>query len=224
VSAGGARSSLRSGSYSLLLPAGAYSLYADDADYLSGLPPRFIAGVPITADTTIDIELTGIEVSGRVSGPDGLPMDSVRVRAEYVVQNLTKSDGSYRLYVPPGPYRIWFQPPHPFYIFPRVTAPMTISAPVSIDSDLSGVEWTGTVRRLGTREPLSGIRLLVTQVGDEVGRSAAISSGTQGEFRFILERYRSYDLQTNTLGTSGWTTSLQGVAATADTTFEVLIP
>jgi len=219
---GSAYAPLRSGSYSLLLPAGVYSLHARDANSYSGLPARYVGGVPITADTTIDIDFTGIEVSGHVSGPEGLPMDSVRVRAEYVVQNYTKPDGSYRLYVPTGTYRIWFLPPHA-YILPRVTAPMTVSAPVTIESDFSGVEWTGTVRRLGTGVPLPEVHLFVRQVGDEVGRGASAVSGAQGEFRFILERDRSYDLQTYTPG-SGWTTRLQGVAATADTTLEILVP
>ena len=219
---GNAYAPLRSGSYSLLLPAGVYSLHARDANSYSGLPARYVGGVPITADTTIDIDFTGIEVSGHVSGPEGLPMDSVRVRAEYVVQNYTKPDGSYRLYVPTGTYRIWFLPPHA-YILPRVTAPMTVSAPVTIESDFSGVEWTGTVRRLGTGVPLPEVHLFVRQVGDEVGRGASAVSGAQGEFRFILERDRSYDLQTYTPG-SGWTTRLQGVAATADTTLEILVP
>jgi hypothetical protein len=223
TSSGSARSSLTNGNFSLLLPAGAYSFFVRDKDFLSGLPGRSIAGVPINADTTIDIELNGIAVSGHVSGPDGLPMEGVRVRAEYLVQNATKADGSYRLYVPPGSYPIWFLPPFPYYIFPRVKV-VTINAPISLDCDLSGVEWTGTVRRLGAGESVPGVLLLVTQVGDEFDRVIAIESGAQGEFRFILERDRSYDLKTYTPGTSEATIRLQGVAATADTTFDILIP
>jgi hypothetical protein len=217
-----ARSSLTNGNYSLLLPAGTYSFFADDKDFLSGLPGRSIIGVPIAADTTIDIELNGIAVSGHVFGPDGLPMEGVRVRAEYLVQNATKADGSYRLYVPPGSYPIRFQAPSS-YIFPRVNV-VTITAPISLDCDLGGVEWTGTVRRLGTGESLSGVSIVVTQVGDEYERAAAVGSGAQGEFRFILERDRSYDLKTYSPGTTGATIRLQGVAATADTTFDILIP
>jgi hypothetical protein len=101
---------------------------------------------------------------------------------------------------------------------------VTINAPISLDCDLSGVEWTGTVRRLGAGESVPGVLLLVTQVGDEFDRVIAIESGAQGEFRFILERDRSYDLKTYTPGTSEATIRLQGVAATADTTFDILIP
>jgi hypothetical protein len=221
---GGVRTPLRNGSYSLLLPASTYAFYASDADHLSGLPGRSIASVAITADTTIDFELNGIPVSGHVYGPDGRPMDGVWVRIEFLVQNLTKADGSYLLYAPPGDHRIWFRPPYPFYIFPRVTDPVTVAAPVSIDCDLSGVEWAGTVRRLETGESVSGITLAVTQVGDELGRVAAIKSGPQGEFRFVLERDRPYDLKTYDPGTSEPTIRLQDVAATADTTFDVLVP
>lgn len=221
---GGARSPLANGSYSLLLPGGTYSFNARDADYLSGLPGRSITGVAISADVAMDIELNGIPVSGHVYGPDGLPMGDVRVRADYVVQSVTEADGSYLLYPPSGTYRIWFQPPSPFYIFPRVTDPVTIGGPVSIDADLSGAEWTGTVRRVGTGESVSDVTLLVRQVGDELRRVAAIRSGPQGEFRFVLERDRSYDLETYDSGTGEWTIRLQAVAATADTTFEILIP
>jgi len=93
-------------------------------------------------------------------------MEGVRVRVEHLVLNTTKPDGSYRLYVPPGTHRIRFEPPGPRYIFPRITEPLAIVSPVTVDRDLGGVEWRGTVRRIGTGEPVPDIGLVVTQVGD----------------------------------------------------------
>lgn len=221
---GGVRAPLKNASYSFLLPAGIYSFYASDADHLSGLAGRSISGVAITADTTIDIELTGVPVSGHVYGPDGLPMDSIAVGITYLATNLTKPDGSYQLYVPPGTYQVLFVPPYPRYIFPRVTDPVVISGPTTIDGDLSGVEWTGTVRRTGTGEPAADVRIIVTQAGDELYLSAAIKSGPQGEFRFVLEPGHAYDLETYDSTALYWTTRLHDVAATADTTFDILVP
>ena len=220
----GASSALSDGNYSLLLPAATYSLFGSDANYWSGFPGRVMQGVPITADTTIEIQLDGILVSGNVVGPDGLPMEGVAVEANYVARIRTNVDGSYRLYVPPGTYRIWFRPPYPFYIFPRVTDSIAIDSPVSIDGDLGGVEWAGTVRRLGTGDPAPGIFLVVTQVADELQRSAAIKSGSQGEFRFILEPGHSYNLRTHDFVTDEERFPLLGVAATSDTTFEIFLP
>jgi hypothetical protein len=180
--------------------------------------------VSITGDTTIDIQLEGIPVSGNVLGPDGLPLEDAGVEAGYAARIRTRIDGSYRLYVPSGTYRIWFRPPHPFYIFPRVTDPIAITGPVSIDCDLRGVEWVGTVRRLGTGDPAPGVILIVTQVGDEFERGAAIESGPQGGFRFVLEPNHSYGLRVYDPVAGEYSTPVQDVAAIADTTFEILIP
>ena len=220
----GASSPLNEGHYSLLLPAGTYSLVGSDANYWSGFPARRMGDVSIKADTTIDLQLIGIQVSGTVIGPEGLPMEGVAVEARYVARNHTNIDGTYRLYVPPGTYRIWFRPPYPFYIFPRVTDSIPINSPVSIDGDLRGFEWAGTVRRLGTGDPASGITLGVTQVADELQRRGAIRSGSQGEFRFILEPGHSYNLSTYDPVTNERRIPLQGIAATSDTTFEIFLP
>ena len=224
---GYAASWLKQGSYSLLLPAGTYLFHAGAADYWSGFSPERRESVQIAADTTIDFHLGGILVSGKVLGPDGPPMEGVAVEARGengYVQNRTAIDGGYRLYVPSGPYRLWFRPPHPFYIIPRIVGPLTITAPISIDGDLSGIEWSGTVRRLGTNEPAPGISIAARMVDDDDQRAAAIRTGLQGEFRFVLEADRRYDLTTYDPESGEQAVRLHGVAATADTTLEILIP
>ncbi len=222
-----ATSLLKRGSYSLLLPAGRYSFYAVAANYWSGFSPGRKESVSVTADTTIDFQLDGIQISGRVLGPDGLPMRDVAVMARganynYTVQKRTTTDGNYQLFVPPGSYRLWFRPPHPFFIMPRVVGPMTITEPTSVDCNLSGIEWAGTIRRIGTNEPVPGITVLVKMIeGDDQG--AAILTGPQGDFRFILEADRRYDLATHDPENRETVVKVHGVTATTDTTLEILI-
>ena len=218
---------LRQGSYSLLLPGGRYSFYAGAANYWSGFSPERKESVSIAADTIIDFQLDGIQVSGRVRGPDGLPMRDVAVRAQganYSIQNRTAADGSYRLYVPSGLYRLWFSPPYPFFIIPRVVGPLAVTVPTSIDEDLSGIEWTGSVRRSDTNEPAPGITVVVKVIEDGDERIAAIRTGPQGEFRFILEADRRYDLATSDPERRETVVRMQGVTATTDTTLRILIP
>lgn len=220
-----AMSLLKQGSYSLLLPAGGYSFHAGAANHWSGFYPGRQESVLIDADTTIDFWLDGISVSGKVLGPDGLPMKDVGVEARaarHSVQNRTATDGNYQLYIPSGSYRLWFRPPHPFFIMPRVVGPMTITEPTSIDGDLSGIEWAGTIRRIGTNEPVPGITVLVKMIeGDDQG--AAILTGPQGDFRFILEADRRYDLSTHDPERRETVARVHGVTATTDTTLEILI-
>jgi hypothetical protein len=224
---GFASSPVRQGSYSLFLPAGKYSFQAGSDDYWSGFSPMRQESVQIPADTTIHFRLNGILISGKVLGPDGLAMKNVGVHAEGIGQfayarNRTTVDGGYRLYVPSGSYRLWFRPPHPA-IIPRVVGPQTITVPTSIDVDLSGIEWSGTVRLFGTNEPAPGIIVLVRMIDDD-DRSAAIRTGAQGDFRFIVEADRRYDLSTYDEGRREEVVRVQGITAAADTAFEILIP
>jgi hypothetical protein len=217
----------RGGAFSMLLPAGRYAFHVVDRNFLSGLPPLDLQSVPVTADTLITFRLGGIPVSGTVLGPDGLPMQDVRVQAEQpglYVETSTGADGRYRLYVTSDSYRIFFNPPYPFFIIPRVVGPVTITAPASIDCDLSGIQWTGTVRRSGSNDPVSGMTVAVDMLDDAYHRSAAIGTGSQGEFRLIVEPGRQYDLVAYDPNTYRIAASVPGVTATADTTFEIVIP
>jgi len=226
---------IKHGDYSLLLPGGRYSLQATAANYWSGLYPERQESLSIDADTTIDFRLGGISVSGRVLGPDGLPMRDVGVEARspmiagievnrtYPVQGRTSADGRYQLYLPTSSYSIWFRPPHPFFIVPRVVGPVTITEPTSIDVDLAGIEWAGTVKRVDTHEPAPGISVTVKLAGDEK-RAASTRSGPRGDFRFILEADQCYDLETYDPTTRERVVMLQGLTASADTLLAIHIP
>jgi len=224
---GSASSNFRGGGFSLRLPAGRYSFRAVNGNYLGGLPPLESQSVPISADTLIAFHLGGIPVSGTVLGPDGVPKQDVRVEVETTglyVQSVTGADGRYRLYVQSGSYRVLFRPPYPFFIIPRVVGPVTIATPASIDCDLSGIEWTGIVRRSGTNDPVSRATVAVDMLDDADYRGAAIYTGPQGEFRFIMEAGRRYDLLAYDPNTHRIAATVRGITATSDTTFEILLP
>jgi hypothetical protein len=61
-------------------------------------------------------------------------------------------------------------------------------------------------------------------IEDDDQRAAAIHTGSQGEFRFIVEADRRYDLTTYDPQIGEEVVRLRGVTATADTTLEILIP
>jgi hypothetical protein len=221
----GTMSQTKEGSYSLFLPHGRYSLQGGTANYWSGFYPARQESVPIEADTTIDFRLGGISVSGVVLGPDGFPMRDAGVEARSnsrFIQQRTDADGHYQLYVPPDSYLVRFSPPHPFYITSRVVGPLTITEPTSIDANLSGTEWIGTVQREGTNEPVPGMIVLVGREGDD--RMAAITVGPRGEFRFILETGQRYGFQVYDPVRRERRDMLEGVIASSDTAFTFFVP
>ena len=224
-----ASSRLQQGNYALFVPGGTYGFIAGPADSWSGVPVHSWDSVPIASDTTIDLRLDGLQVSGTVLGPDGVPMAGVRVEpyaqgSQRASKSQTNSEGAYRLYLPSGTYTFHFRPSYPFYIIPRIVGPQSIGTPISIDCDLSGVEWRGTIRRSDTNEPVSGCIVIAAMLDDPYGRVAAIASGAQGEFRFVMEPNQRYDLKVYEPGVDVEVARVPGIAAAADTTFELLIP
>ena len=229
-----AASSIHQGKYSLLLPTGRYSLYARSANYSSGFGPQFLESVTVSADTIIDFQMGGISVSGQVLGPEGRPLKHATVEAEEVrpgtarigfglIMNTTVSDGRYQLYVRPGSYWFWFRCPYPYSILPRIVGPMTIHEPTTINAELSGVEWKGTVRRTGTSSPVYDASVLAKTIEDANQRTTAIRVDSLGAFRLILEPGLRYDLETyDPLRRER--NVIEAVTASVDTTFEVLLP
>ena len=229
---GEAGSSIQHGRYSLLLPGGRYSLSAATADSWAGFWPLVKESVWISADTTIDFQLNGVPISGQVLGPDGHPFKMASVEAEGVVpgrsprgigsiRTMTTSDGRYRLYVPSGSYWLWFRCPHPYYIVPRVIGPVSVSKGTSIDADLSGIEWKGTIRRVDTLEPVQDAIVIARPSIDKDDRAAAIGVDRHGGFRFILERGLSYNLEIADQARREKEV-VEGIVAVADTTFDIL--
>jgi hypothetical protein len=211
------------GTYSLVLPEGPYEFEAR-GHHWSGLPPLRKSTVSVRSDTTVDMDFTGIEVTGTVLGQDGVPLEEVVVEAaggSIPVQKRTGPDGRYRLWVEPGIYffRFW-----PWYggIVPRTTDAMEISGPTHVDGDLSGVEWTGTVLWRSALEPVAEAWVTGYVVDSDPWLGASDQTDASGVFRLILEPNRRYNMRVSHENALPF--ELPGTERVhADTTFEILL-
>jgi carboxypeptidase family protein len=213
-----------SGAFSLLLPAGTYTFLASPDPY-SGFPTRFLDDFSIRSDTTFDIPLGGDPVTGIVSGPGGVPLSSLLVSAlgsRDAARDRTDSDGRYTLYVRPGGYHFRCQPTGTeAYIFPRISTLRAISSPTTLNFDLSGVEWTGTVRSSVTLLPINGVNAHASPYEDAYYRLAVTTTDAAGRFRLVLELGLEYNLSFHSPGTADLT--LPEFVAANDTTFDILL-
>jgi hypothetical protein len=212
------------GTFSLLLPSGSYSLTGEVAGYFSGIPSRTITGVPIQSDTTFDLELTGVPVQGTVTGPDGAPMPLAEVEI-WPQRVLTNDAGAYRIFAEPGVHAIRCFPPEGQSEILSRTAARNVTGPTTVDFDLRGIVWSGTVRFAGSLEPADGHSVWVETPPPD-NRAAVSWIGPAGEFRVILEANRSYDLHVRprVWGDLDPPEYAARFRATADTTFDILIP
>ena len=219
-----AGSSTESGVFSLLLPAGSYAFSVSTAS-VSGFPSQYLAGVPVQADTTFDILLGGDLITGTVYGPGALPLEGVLVTAigpPGTVRARTALDGTYRLYARAGDYRFFCEPSGSnSYILARISTLRAIAGPGTLDFDLSGVEWTGTVRSSTTIFPVAGVGVTAALFGDAFYRTARAATGPAGQFRLVLEPGREYSLSFHSRATADLT--FPGFLAANDTTFDVLL-
>lgn len=227
VSAGGvAFDDYRNGRFSLLLPAATYNFSAFGDDPYAGFPSAKVVGVPIRADTTFDIVLSGVPITGLVSGLGAAPLESVLVVASGQAISsrvLTGSDGRYTLYIPPGDYRFLCYPrAADSYILARVFPLRSIAGATAVDLGLTGVEWTGTVRSSATLQPVPGAQATAALFADAYDRSATATTDALGRFRLVLEPNREYSVAFSENGMKPLVYSGIG-ATTADTTFDVLL-
>jgi len=138
-----ARAAVLSGSYTLLVPIDSVSIWANPTpiDYEAGIPHVRYDGIVASSDTTIDLSLDGYLVSGRATGPAGIPLYGGWVAAE--ASDGTASaymsiamDGTYHLYLPTREYV--------FTVYTgsrgngtHVYPPLLIDAARTLDFDLS---------------------------------------------------------------------------------------
>jgi hypothetical protein len=179
----------------------------------------------VQADTTFDILLGGDLVTGTVYGPGGAPLDSVLVTASGTsdaVRARTALDGTFSLYAHAGSYRFICEPGgSDSYILTRISTLWSITGPATFDFDLSGVEWTGTVRSSATLSPIEGVGVKADLFGDSYYRSARATTDAAGQFRLVLEPSREYSLSFYSPAVTD--SFLPGFFASADTTFDILL-
>lgn len=215
---------IEQGTFSLLLPSGSYALTGEVAGYFSGIPSRTISGVPIQSDTTFDVLLTGVPVQGSVTGPDGAPMPLAEVEI-WPQRVLTNDAGAYRIFAEPGVHAIRCFPPEDRSEVLWRTVARNLTGPTTIDFDLRGIVWSGTVRFAGSLEPAEGHYVEALTLAPD-NRVAWWRVGPAGDFKVILEANRIYDLHVRS-PYSGDLDPPEYAArfrATADTTFDILIP
>lgn len=214
----------RSGVFHVYLPAGTYRFISNPALY-SGYPSGRVDDVAVHADTTLQIEMKGDPVTGTVMGRGGTPLESAVVRADGDTNGATVrtgSDGSYRLYVPPGLYRFWILPVEES-ILERITTLQPITGPSTFDFSMDGVAWFGTVRRAGTPGGLPGAAVEARMFGDTFGRSAVDTTDGAGEFQLQLEPGREYSLSVILPPSYAPEFLHPGLIANADTSFDIVL-
>jgi Carboxypeptidase regulatory-like domain len=211
-----------SGTYSVLLPPGTYDLYFRSGDNTLGLPEIRLPQVSVASDTTIDVLLDGNLVTGVVLGPGGVPLVGATVAANSIrstAHNRTLLNGGYSLRLPSGGYIFRVTPPSNLaFIASRGYGPFVINQPVTLDFDLSGVEWTGTVRRAIDATPVASASIFASEEGAS-SYASAISDAT-GSFRLIVRPGALYRIRA--IADQGRLAAPEfGVIAGADSSFDI---
>lgn len=211
--------------YSLLIPPGTYELGAT-AIATFGIP-IVEKTVTVSQDTTIDLAIDGLAVSGTVTGQNGLPLDRFRIEASTgpggSIVTFSKPDGTYLMYVPAGVYqfRVRHWDYEDGYIASRSFQPVPVNASAVVNFDLSGVEWTGTVRNAADSVAVANIWVSAAELESDFGADGAscITDAT-GHFRLILARNTYYSVTVS--GPQGYQ-RLGAFAASVDTTADLYV-
>lgn len=214
-----AATNVTNGQFSLVLPAGRYTISGEAAHFAAGYTAASLISVPIEADTTFDIRLPGVPVTGTVVGPDGLPLDHAMVNGRSAF-TLTDANGAYRLYLTEGPHAILCDP-QTAGILPRQVV-LPIQGPTTIDFDFRGVIWSGTVVTAGSNQPVAGCHVSLIMAGS--GFDTYVHTDEQGAFRFVVPPYALCELDAY-LHAETWTQIFHGFyRASTDTTFAMVAP
>jgi hypothetical protein len=221
----GTRSGVVNGRYTFLLPRGVYRFSVRPQVVGTGIPVVDFTGVGVSADTTIDFSLDGNRIEGTVTGPGGTPMDGAYVNASGFNVNAacqTAADGTYQLYLPSREYRFYVDPGRT-YIATRTLGPTLVTAPMTLDIDVSGAEWTGTVRNAATNQGVPQIQMRAFGQTFSGGSFAAAVTAPDGSFRLVMERGTRYDLAVTPLDPNAPFVLFPSVLAGNDSTFDILL-
>lgn len=180
--------------YRLFLPSpGTYSFYLNPARRYSGIPSRAYRGVAVLRDTTMDFRLEGNPVSGMVTvGATPIEASVVAVGRSAAAEARTSS-GAFQMYLPIGDYDWRVYPEGNFaYIYPRFLSGPNVPGPATVNFDLSGTRWSGTVRDLSSGAPVESAKVEVwAGYGSERATSVTDASG---QYAVILQSYSRYNL------------------------------
>lgn len=185
--------------------------------------------IDISADTTIDLPAGGNLVTGKVTLGPGKPLAGVRVEAngdpggrETSAWDRTRHDGGYRLCLPPGSYSLTVRPDPSHAFISERFFPHTITAPQTIDLDMTGTAWRGTVRDSATGAALEAITVsATTPTGGHV--LAADRTAADGRFMLILTPGWDYALSLSSREGQPGPRLLPANRAGNDTTLDLLV-
>ncbi|HLQ67101.1 MAG TPA: hypothetical protein VK123_07720 [Candidatus Limnocylindrales bacterium] len=174
----------------------------------------------VSADTTITVTAGGYSVSVRVLGQNGIPLPGARVftRRGYGHADVrTDTDGIAVFHLPSGVYSFSVVPSET-YIASRGFPNRSVMGDGTFDLDVSGVVWSGTVRRSGDGAPLQGIR--VTSHGGN-GTLAYIDSDAAGAFHLIVQKDVVHDINLFDTRSGEVVGTVVNVSAGSDSTFDL---
>jgi hypothetical protein len=211
-----------SGATEAVVPPGSYLVYISPGGPESGYFEEFTT-LSVAGDTTITITAGGNAVSARVLGQNGTPLQGARVytfNTESFATARTGADGIAVLHLPSGGYSFRVRPSET-YIASRAFPTRSITGPESFDLDVSGVVWSGVVRRAGDGVPLSGIEVAAYGRAG-VASLAYVPSDAGGAFRLIVERNAAYDIELTDLQSFEEIGLVSNVFAGSDSTFDLI--
>jgi len=145
---------------------------------------------------------------------------------EVTARNTTNRYGSYRFYLPTGNYSFYAKPGRSSaHVAPRI-ANHEVMAPGSLNLDLSGTEWRGTVRDSVTGTPLKSVAVMasITWLGQASRYMSATSvSDRKGRFSLVLEPGRTYLLSLSRPDGRIAPKEIWGMVTGRDSSFDVLV-
>lgn len=211
--------------FTLLLPEGDYNVSAGPDHDGTGFPSTSAGKVPVASDTTWAITLAGDPLTGTLTGPLGVPVEGALLAASGPAScsAWTDASGAYRLYLPPGAYRLELRnPPGDETLDPLDLPYYSMNGPATYDISITWATWTATVRLSTTGEPVPGCLLWARRPGTS---RVAVEDTTDpsGTVRFRVQPGRGY-----TIGAYSFSGQFQQkwwptVIAGGDSTFDLLV-
>ena len=206
--------------YQILLRPGPYDFGAYAGSSAPGLPRlSFSVNVP-DQDTTIHVDFGGHEVRVQVSlFGNGVPGAYVSAYKPGVGNDVeTNLEGEAVFYLPSGTYELQALAPTTGITGPEVRT-VEIQGETTVPIDLSGIRWTGTVRRSSDQMPVPHAAVYVQEIA--TNRYGRTSTDASGRFEMIVRPGLSHNLWVQP--TSGGNFTVNGIASSADTTFDIPI-
>jgi hypothetical protein len=212
--------------YKLFLPKRSlYNFYVTPAATNSGIPRRFFLRITVARDTTLNFPLDGHRVTGSVTLGGAIALDSTKVEAYSENGSsgaITGTDGTYLMYLPLGKYD-WYVTPgrRDAYVFPLRQAGPEVYAPGTVDFDLSGTRWSGSVRLRTTGDPVGSVSVKAWQ-GDGYYSATSVTDPA-GRFALIVRPGSRYNLFITPATPDMSSNTVLGVLAGSDSTFDLYV-